>query len=155
MNISFHSRDWRERVLSNLAHTPFSLRIGEETVACNSVEGFWQGLKSKGDMRRHIFLLSGLAAKSAGHGKHSPRFEIGGEVYVVGSPEHAGLIKAALRAKICQNPRAARALLESGGRLTHSVPQQGRPTFKMESMLRQLYAELKGSGELDRLATGA
>ncbi len=76
MNISFRSHNPDERILSNFAATPFSITLGEETFQCASVEGFWQGLKSKGDMRKHIFLQAGLAAKKAGSGKKSDYFEI-------------------------------------------------------------------------------
>lgn len=47
MNIQFRSSNPDERILSNFAATPFSISIGEETFQCASVEGFWQGLKSK------------------------------------------------------------------------------------------------------------
>jgi len=68
VNIRFHSKDWRERILSNLAHTPFTIEINGQLFQCASVEGFWQGLKCRGAMREHVFGLSGLGAKNAGAG---------------------------------------------------------------------------------------
>ena len=51
MNGHFHNRVWQERILSNLAHTPFRVTINGGDFDCNSVEGFWQGLKCKGDVQ--------------------------------------------------------------------------------------------------------
>ncbi len=65
MNIHFHSQDWREKILSDLARTPFTITINGEIIRCNSVEGFWQGLKCEGDMRKQVFLLSGMASVAA------------------------------------------------------------------------------------------
>ena len=144
MNVHFHSRDWRERILSNLAHTPFTITINGQPFRCNSVEGFWQGLKTTGGMREHVFLLSGMGSKRAGAGKRKDTFEIAGDTYVVGGDEHAELIKEAIHQKILQNPKAAQALKESGGHLTHSVPGSSKPIFRMEKFLRALYSEMYG-----------
>lgn len=122
----------------------YLISIGEETFQCASVEGFWQGLKSKGDMRKHIFLQSGLAAKKAGSGKKSDYFEIGGRKYRVGGKDHEALILEAIRQKILQNPRAADALRRSVGTLTHEVGGHSKPIFKMEKMLMALRRELFG-----------
>ena len=153
MNISYRSQDWRERILSNLAHTPFVMEVGSQHCICNSVEGFWQGLKCHDAMREHVFLLSGLAAKNAGRSKRGTRFEFGGRSYEVGSQEHEDLICAAVRAKVLQNPKAAQALLESRGILTHRVPTKNRPIFKIENLLRGVYLELSKSGSLANAAT--
>ena len=142
MNVSFRSRNWRARILSNLAHAPFTITVNGEEFECNSVEGFWQGLKCKGEMRKHVFLLSGLGAKRAGSGKKRSSFEIAGQVFRVGGDDHAELIKEAIRQKTLQNPKAMEALRASGGRLTHRVPRRREPIFKMERFLRQLYNEL-------------
>jgi len=63
MNIYFGSKDWKERVLSNLASTPFTIEINGQRFECESVEGFWQGLKCNGDRRLHVFKLCAMAAK--------------------------------------------------------------------------------------------
>jgi len=144
MNVSYRSRDWRERILSNLADTPFAITINGETFQCRSVEGFWQGLKSKGDRRLYVFQLSGLAAKNAGWGKRAEFFEIAGSRIRVGSQEHEDLIREAIRQKILQNPRAAEALKNSTGTITHRVPAKTKPIFKMEKMLASVRRELWG-----------
>ncbi len=144
MNIQFRSQNPDERILSNFAATPFTITIGEETFQCASVEGFWQGLKSKGDMRKHIFMQSGLAAKKAGGGKKSDYFEIGGRKYRVGGQDHEELIREAIRQKILQNPRAADALRRSEGTITHNVGGHAKPIFKMEKMLMAVRRELFG-----------
>jgi hypothetical protein len=144
MNISYRSRDWRERILSNFADTPFAIVIHGETFPCRSVEGFWQGLKCKGDRRLYVFQLSGLAAKNAGRGKRGDSFEIAGLRIRVGSDEHEALIREAIRQKVLQNPRVAEALRESTGVITHHVPGHSKPIFKMEKMLASIRRELWG-----------
>lgn len=144
MNVSYRSQNSSERILSNLANTPFSITVGVETFQCQSVEGFWQGLKAKGDMRKQVFLLAGLAAKNAGRGKSSAEFEIGGVKYRVGGKEHESLIREAIRQKILQNPNAAAALRESKGTISHSVPSKTKSIFKMEKMLMSIRSELYG-----------
>ena len=144
MNVSFRSQNWRERILSNFADTPFSITLHGETFQCRSVEGFWQGLKSEGDRRNHIFQLSGLAAKKAGRGKRSDSFELAGQTVRVGSREHEELIREAIRQKILQTPRAAEALKNSIGDITHHVSGRNRPVFKMEQMLQSIRNELYG-----------
>lgn len=144
MNVSYRSRDWRERILSNLAATPFTITIDDESFQCQSVEGFWQGLKCQGAMREHVFGLAGLAAKRAGRGKRATTFTIGARTVRVGSPEHEGLIREAIRQKVLQDERVARALRESEGSITHRVPRRTRPIFRMEKMIQSIRRELYG-----------
>lgn len=144
MNISFRSKNPQERILSNLAHTPFTIKINGYEFRCNSVEGFWQGLKCKGEMRKHVFLLSGMGAKRAGSGKRGQSFEFAESLYRVGSKEHERLIREAIKQKVLQNPDVAQALRESTGRLTHNVGGRGKPIFKMEKMLESIRRELFG-----------
>ena len=62
LNVRYRSPDWRIRLISNFAPTPFEL----DGRVYASVEGFWQGLKfpSAAD-RRRIAELSAGAAKRA------------------------------------------------------------------------------------------
>jgi len=55
MNIYSGSKDWKERILSNFASTPFTIEINGQKYECASVEGFWQGLKCKGVRRLYVF----------------------------------------------------------------------------------------------------
>lgn len=144
MNIYSKSKDWRERILSNFAATPFTITIEGEQYHCASVEGFWQGLKCKGDMRLHVFGLSGMKAKKCGKGKKVRTFEMGDQEIGYGSPEHEALIREAIKQKILQNPKAATALKESKGKITHHVPSSSKPVFKMENLLMSVRAELFG-----------
>ncbi len=144
MNIYFKSSDWREKVLSNLARTPFKIEINSEEFSCESVEGFWQGLKCCEAMREHVFGLWGFAAKNAGKGKSGQAFEIAGEMILVGSERHADLIREAIKQKILQNPKAKLALKESKGKITHNVPGHTKPMFKMAHILMSVRKELWG-----------
>ncbi len=142
MNVSYRSKNWEERILSNLADTPFSITINEEEFHCRSVEGFWQGLKCKGERRLQVFQLAGLGAKNAGAGKRRPTFEIAGVTIRVGSKEHEILITDAVREKVTQNDKAHEALANSRGKITHKVPSKSKPIFKMEKMLTTVRKEL-------------
>lgn len=144
MNISYRSSDWRERILSNLAETPFTITVNGQAFRCASVEGFWQGLKSKDERRAHVFGLSGLAAKNAGRGKQAPTFEIAGLTIRVGSREHEELIKEAIRQQVLQNERVAEALKSSTGGITHHVPARTKPIFRMEKLVLAIRRELFG-----------
>lgn len=123
LNVVFSSPDWRARLLSNFARTPFTL-WGERFA---SVEGFWQGLKypEGSPEQKWVFRLWGYEAKKAG--RRAPRAETfawRGRTYRVGSPEHQGLMRAALEAKFAQNAEARRALLATAGLvLVHELPR--------------------------------
>lgn len=125
LNIASYSEDWRARLLSTFAHTPFELRCGASAVHCESVEGFWQGLKfPEGSAERtRIFGLWGLDAKRAGDAAPpDDHVEFCGERIRKGSPEHHALGERALRAKLEQNDDVGRALQATGGlRLTHEL----------------------------------
>ena len=144
MNVSYRSSNWQERIISNLAATPFTITINGQEFQCRPVEGFWQGLKCKGDRRLQVFQLSGMAAKNAGRGKRSSSFEIAGLKVRVGSRQHESLIREAVRQKILQNPRAAEALRDSSGSITHNVPARTKPIFKMQKMLMSVRKEIFG-----------
>jgi Bacteriophage protein GP30.3 len=144
MNISYRSKNPQERILSNLAATPFTIVIEGQEYCCKSVEGFWQGLKCRGPMREHVFQLTGFAAKKAGKKKAADAFEIAGLPVRVGSSEHEELIKEAIRQKVLQNPKVAEALRGSRGQLTHNVPGRAKPIFAMEKLLMAVRKELWG-----------
>ncbi|MBK8703359.1 MAG: hypothetical protein IPN33_06875 [Saprospiraceae bacterium] len=144
MNIYSKSKDWRERILSNFASTPFTIQIGEETYQCASVEGLWQGLKCKDEMRLHVFGLSGMKAKMAGKGKKPKKINIAGMEFNYGSPDHEGIIREGIKQKVLQNEKVAEALRGSKGKITHHVPGSSKPVFKMENLLMSVRAELFG-----------
>lgn len=130
--------------MSNFASTPFVIQIGSEAFHCASVEGLWQGLKCKDEMRNHVFGLSGMKAKMAGKGKKKKVISIGGLVFDYGSAAHEGIIREGIKQKILQNEKAALALRESKGKITHRVPSSSKPIFKMENLLMSVRVELFG-----------
>ena len=132
LNIASYSEDWRARLLSTFAHTPFALWCGEREIRCESVEGFWQGLKfPEGSADRdRVFALWGLEAKRAGaRAPTDDTIVLCGERVQLGSPEHHALAEKAMRAKLEQNAEVRRALLETAGLvLTHElVDESGVP----------------------------
>jgi hypothetical protein len=132
LNIASYSDDWRARLLSTFAHTPFTLRCGQREIRCESVEGFWQGLKfPEGSLERdRVFALWGLEAKRAGAGAPpDDTIEFCGERVQRGSAAHHALAEKATRAKLEQNADVRRALLETAGLvLTHElVDESGIP----------------------------
>ena len=132
LNIASYSEDWRARLLSTFAHTPFALRCGAREIRCESVEGFWQGLKfPEGSADRdRVFALWGLEAKRAGaRAPTDDTIVLCGERVQLGSPEHHALAEKAMRAKLEQNAEVRRALLETAGLvLTHElVDESGVP----------------------------
>lgn len=144
MNVYSKSKNWREKILSNFASTPFVITIEGEEYKCGSVEGFWQGLKCKGDMRLHVFGLSGMYAKQAGKGKKAKTIKIGEQEFKYGSQEHENLIREAIKQKVLQNPRVSQVLKESKGKITHKVPGSSKPVIKMENLLMSVRLELFG-----------
>ena len=132
LNIASYSEDWRARLLSTFAHTPFALRCGAREIRCESVEGFWQGLKfpeGSGE-RERVFALWGFEAKRAGASAPTDDTVVFcGERVQLGSPELHALAEKAMRAKLEQNTEVRRALVETAGLvLTHElVDESGVP----------------------------
>lgn len=100
VNVGSTGKTETERMLSNLAPTPFEL----DGKHYESVEGFWQGLKfSEGSQQRdEIAKLSGVEAKKAG---------AEGKKFQVSSDEHQELMRKAIKAKLEQNPHVLNLLL--------------------------------------------
>lgn len=118
LNIVADSSDWRARLLSNFAATPFVL--GGQSFA--SVEGFIQGIKFPfGDARRRrTFALAGISAKKMGReaardygSDFYERVYVwwDGEAINYGSVFHQVVIFQAIVAKVIQNPKVREALL--------------------------------------------
>jgi hypothetical protein len=129
LNIASYSDDWRSRLLSTFAHTPFDMTLGDEPVHCESVEGFWQGLKWPGGSadRERVFRLWGLEAKLAGAAAPTGEIDVSGNTIPRGSPAHHELAAQAMRAKLEQNPAVEDALRATAGlRLTHELIDEHR-----------------------------
>jgi len=144
MNIYSKAKDPRARILSNFAHTPFIISIWSEAHACASVEGLWQGLKHKGDMRQHVCELSGFAAKKKS--KKCTCFDWGYKKGIqYGSRDHYAIIREAVVQKVLHNPRVAEALKSTlGVQLTHNVPSRSskKPAFDIAKVLMDVRKEL-------------
>lgn len=127
INVYSGSEDWRGRLLSNFAPTPF--QIDGRTAA--SFEGFYQALKwpEGSGQRDHCLTLVGLAAKR--FGEEAPQANVflwGRQIIRVGSPEHHNLLRRALMAKFTQNHFARKALLATGdAELIHELPHYSGP----------------------------
>lgn len=118
LNVGYRSSDWRVRLISNFAPTPFTLD-GREYA---SVEGFWQGLKfpDAADRRRIAALVAGAAKRAGEAAVPSETFEYEGALYRPGTHGHWTLMERACRAKFTQHAEARRALLATCTRpLTH------------------------------------
>lgn len=132
LNIASYSDDWRARLLSTFAHTPFTLRCGQREIRFESLEGFWQGLKfpEGSPERERLFALWGLEAKRAGaSATPDDTIVFCGERVRLGGRQHHALAEKAMRAKLEQNAEVRRALVETAGlALTHElVDEEGAP----------------------------
>jgi predicted NAD-dependent protein-ADP-ribosyltransferase YbiA (DUF1768 family) len=151
--VYFFGNDPIGKLLSNFAWTPFVL----DGVAYQSVEGFWQGLKSIYEPERlHFARLHGLEAKRAGQAiRAAANFLVYDQkMYRVASAEHHRLLERALRAKFSQCAAAKDALLASGNRpLKHMLPNSfgtmrpgdspALPASVFEKMLTTIRTELQ------------
>lgn len=112
INIASNSQNPTEALLSNLAHTPFSLD-GRQYA---SVEAFWQWLKyASEEERQKIASLSGIESKKIWNNSNNTKsFEYNGKTYIVWSDEHQSLMRRAIRAKLEQNSNVLSLLLSTG-----------------------------------------
>jgi hypothetical protein len=146
LNIASYSDDWRSRLLSTFAHTPFELMLGDERARCESVEGFWQGLKWPAGSadRERVFGLWGLEAKLAGVDAPTGEIEVAGRRIPRGGPAHHELAARAMRAKLEQNPDVQDALRATDGlRLTHElVDEHGEPVPDSLTLPKAVFVEI-------------
>jgi hypothetical protein len=146
LNIASYSDDWRSRLLSTFAHTPFELMLGDERARCESVEGFWQGLKWPAGSadRERVFGLWGLEAKLAGVDAPAGEIEVAGRRIPRGGPAHHELAARAMRAKLEQNPDVQDALRATDGlRLTHElVDEHGEPVPDSLTLPKAVFVEI-------------
>ena len=118
LNVGYRSPDWRIKLISNFAPTPFEL----DGRVYASVEGFWQGLKfpAEADRRRIAELYAGTAKRAGEEAVPAETFAYEGERIVPGTHAHWKLMERACWAKFSQNDEARSALLATGTRpLTH------------------------------------
>jgi len=159
LNIASYSADWRSRLLSTFAHTPLELRCGSELVRCESVEGFWQGLKRPDGSaeRARVFGLWGLEAKLAGADAPDGDIDFCGRHVMRGGPEHHALAERAMRAKLEQNRDVQSALLATVGLgLTHDlIDEDGRPVLDSLTLPKAVFVEIWTRLRDETVASGA
>lgn len=125
INVTSRSPDAAVRLISNLAHTPFTLD-GQDYA---SVEAFWQGLKHPDEARRlEIAGLHGQGARRAGStAGEMDQLRYRGQSIRAGTADHWELMARACWAKFSQHVPAAEALLGTGDRpLVHRTRRDSR-----------------------------
>jgi len=122
LNVYSRSDEEIGRLLSNFAHTPFTL----DGVPYASIEGFYVALKFlEEDKRARMAGLYGPVAKNMGKKSKLVTTCYRGEWFELGSETHHALIKRAIRAKLEAHPEMARAFVATRPRpLVHET---GRP----------------------------
>lgn len=151
MNIVFDQIEARWQPISNLAHTPFTMR----GLTYASVESFWQGLKFAADADRvRVAALWGKEAKQAARpAPELERFVYDGDTYVVGGHAHRSLMLEACRAKFVQHAAAGEALLATGDRpLTHRTRRDSKtiPGALMAEIWMRVRADLRSGALTER-----
>ena len=162
LNVAYRSPDWRIKLISNFAPTPFEL--DGRTYA--SVEGFWQGLKfpKAADRRRIAELYAGTAKRAGEEAVPSETFEYEGQRFYPGTHAHWKLMERACWAKFSQNEDARSALLATGSRPITHVMRRDSTTIpgaimaeiwtRIRKRLRQADERLaRGSGTSDDVST--
>lgn len=154
--IAYFDGDSEVKILSNFALSPFVL----DGVLYNTVEGFWQSLKTEiPSLRNQIRLMDGLSAKKAswaikGSESSSNLFTYMERLYRVGSEGHHILLERAIREKVNQNDLAKDALIASENRpLKHLLKNKygqwrpgdspALPAIVFERMLMNIRDELQ------------
>ncbi len=148
LNVGYRSPDWRIRLISNFAPTPFELD-GRQYA---SVEGFWQGLKfpSEADRRRIAQLHAGEAKRAGDAAMPCEAFEYEGERVCRGTHVHWTLMERACWAKFSQNEDARSALLATGSRpITHVMRRDSTtiPGAIMAEIWMRIRARLRQAEE--------
>ena len=127
INVVYSSPDIDIQLISNLAHTAFTL----DGKYYASVESFWQGLKFPSEKdRRRIAHLYGKDAKRAGQGApEAETFVYNDAVIRFGSQEHQRLMAKACLAKFTQHQEAKNALLKTRDRPLMHKPRRDSKTI--------------------------
>jgi predicted NAD-dependent protein-ADP-ribosyltransferase YbiA (DUF1768 family) len=125
LNVASGSPEAIGRLMSNFAHTPFTL----DGRWYASVEGFYQSLKfEKPTLRSAVRRLYGAAAKHAGRVGSDTVMTYNGKRFEKGDATHLALVKRAIRAKLVQHPEIARAFVATAPRpIVHVTGRRARP----------------------------
>ena len=142
LNVASGSNEAIGRLLSNFAHTPFTL----DGRAYASVEGFYQGLKFSDPVERErVAALHGREAKAAARGASASTTVYEDETIVLGSGVHHALLARALRAKLAQHPDIAAAFVATRPRplVHHTGRRSRRPSAFPDEVFCRILSELR------------
>lgn len=161
VNISYlpYDRDSLGSMLSNLYPASFTL----DNVEYASVEAFWMSLKfpPTDPRKEEVRAMSGIKAKMFGAPMKgcSHVFYQGREI-VSGSVEHHALLKAAVRAKINQNPQIYTALIRSDHQPLVHIPLMDNGYVYPDSqtiptkIFAQMVGEIREESRMDMRVIG-
>jgi hypothetical protein len=141
LNVWSRSDEEIGRFMSNFAHTPFTL----DGVQYASVEAFYASLLLPPQRRERVRMMYGVRAKHE-IPKVKPRtFDYGPENIGLGTVEHAGLIKRAIRAKLEAHPAIASAFFATRHRpIVHETGYEDAPDSEFpKAVLCRLLTELR------------
>lgn len=105
LNVWSRSEEEIGRLMSNFAHTPFTL----DDVEYASVEAFYACLLLPPQRRDRVAKMFGIRAKHEVPNLKPQWFEYRGQTIGLGSPEHISLVERAIRAKLQFHPAIAAA----------------------------------------------
>jgi predicted NAD-dependent protein-ADP-ribosyltransferase YbiA (DUF1768 family) len=108
LNIYSRSDEEIGRLMSNFAHTPFTL----DGVPYASVEGFYVALKFLNEVKRaKLAKLYGAVVKRRGKKSKLTKTCYRDEWFDLGSDRHHALVKRAIRAKLEAHPQITKAFI--------------------------------------------
>jgi predicted NAD-dependent protein-ADP-ribosyltransferase YbiA (DUF1768 family) len=143
LNVWSRSDEEIGRLLSNFAHTPFEL----DGIAYASVEGFYVSLliQSSTSRREKTRRLWGLRAKREMPHVKPLVIEYQGRRFDLGSPEHHGLIKRAIAAKLAAHPDIAWSFVATRPRpIAHETGHPDPPDAEFpKEVLCRILGELR------------
>ncbi len=124
LNVYSRSEEEIGRLMSNFAHTPFTL----DGVTYASIEGFYVSLKFlEPEKRTKMAGLYGVVVKQMGKKSKLTSTYYGGEWFTLGSEAHHAVVKRAIRAKLEAHPEIARAFVATRPRpIEHRTGHKSR-----------------------------
>jgi predicted NAD-dependent protein-ADP-ribosyltransferase YbiA (DUF1768 family) len=141
LNVWSRSDEEIGRLMSNFAHTPFTL----DGVQYASVEAFYASLLVVPQRRERVRKMYGVRAKHE-IPKVKPRtFEYCGEKIGLGTAEHIALIQRAIRAKLSAHPEVASAFVATRPRpIAHETGYEDAPDVEFpKAVLCRVLTELR------------
>jgi predicted NAD-dependent protein-ADP-ribosyltransferase YbiA (DUF1768 family) len=148
-NVYSRSEEEIGRLMSNFAHTPFTL----DGIEYGSIEGFYVALRFLDPAKRlKLGRMYGLVVKRMGMKSRLTTTCYRGKWFELGSDPHIALVKRALRAKLAAHPEIARAFVATAPRpIVHETGHPDRPDAEFPApVFCRLLSELR-----DEFSAGA